>query len=61
MCQIYSKIYLGASTASQASLLGLLDDVEEDTILFVGAVVCSARAVSIVTADVVTSLRLIKR
>ena len=56
MFQIYSKIYLGASAASY-SLLGLLDDAEDDSILLVGTGLCLARAVSVVTADVVTILK----
>lgn len=56
------KFYLGAESfaviAEISSLLDLLDNREEDSVHIVLTVVLSAAAVSIVAADVVTSLKI---
>ena len=67
-CQIEFVIYLGAEafaviavlevSSLALSLLDLLDDGEEDSVLAVITVVLRAPAVSVVAADVVTSLNI---
>ena len=68
MVKIYFAIYLGAEASAviavlevpslALSLLDLLDDGEKDSVLAVITVVLRAPAVSVVAADVVTSLKL---
>ena len=68
LCQIEFVIYLGAEafaviavlevSSLALSLLDLLDDGEEDSVLAVITVVLRAPAVSVVAADVVTSLNI---
>ena len=68
MVKIYFAIYLGAEASAviavlevpslALSLLDLLDDGEEDSVLAVITVVLRAPAVSVVAADVVTSLNI---